>query len=65
MYFSTLQAALVMDGHGAFVWSAYLITLLVLVAMLVMPLRRRRRHLALLRAQVKRNAAEAKAAKEQ
>ena len=30
MYFDTVQALLEMDGHGGFVWSAYLITLLVL-----------------------------------
>jgi len=44
MYFDNLQQALVMDGHGAFVWAAYTITLVILVALVVAP-RRRERHL--------------------
>ena len=43
MYFESLQAAIEMDGHGVFVWCAYGVTLLVLIAMLVGPLRRRKR----------------------
>ena len=42
MYFDSLGAALAMDGHGAFVWSAYLITMLVLATILLAPRRRRR-----------------------
>jgi heme exporter protein D len=40
MYFHSLQAVLYMDGHGAFVWSAYAIALLVIMAMLLAPRRR-------------------------
>ncbi len=40
MYFESLSAALHMDGHGVFVWSAYLATTLVVAAVLVVPKRR-------------------------
>ena len=40
MYFESLSAALHMDGHGVFVWSAYLVTTLVVAAVLVVPKRR-------------------------
>ncbi len=43
MYFDSLQAVLEMDGHGMFVWSAYVVTVIVLVGMVAHPLRRRRR----------------------
>ena len=49
MYFDSLGAALSMDGHGAYVWSAYAISLLVLVLLVRAPRRRQRtflRHLA-------------------
>jgi heme exporter protein D len=59
MYFDSLQAALLMDGHGAFVWSAYGICLLVLGLLLSAPRRRRRRLLARVRGDLKREAAHA------
>ncbi|MGB0765236.1 MAG: heme exporter protein CcmD, partial [Luminiphilus sp.] len=40
MYFDSVTAALNMEGHGAFVWSAYGITFLVLAFMLLQPLLR-------------------------
>lgn len=43
MYFESLQAVLAMDGHGGFVWSAYAVTTVVLVAMVAAPLKRRKR----------------------
>ena len=43
MYFDSFEALLAMDGHGVFVWSAYLVTALVIAYMLLSPLRRRRR----------------------
>jgi heme exporter protein D len=49
MYFDSLGAALSMDGHGAYVWSAYAISLLVLVLLVRAPRRRQQtflRHLA-------------------
>lgn len=57
MYFDSLQAALEMDGHGSFVWSAYGITLLVLGLTIVLPLLRQRRLLRELRGEVRRAAA--------
>ena len=59
MYFVSLQAALNMDGHGAFVWSAYAITAVVIVLILVRPGRRARRALRRIDNEVKRNAAAA------
>ena len=32
MYFDSLQSLLHMDGHGVYVWAAYLVTLLVVIA---------------------------------
>jgi len=54
MYFDSLQAALTMEGHGTYVWTAYLVTAVVIIAVLVVPLRRRRRFLLQLGAQSKR-----------
>ncbi|WP_040482108.1 heme exporter protein CcmD [Luminiphilus syltensis] len=42
MYFDSLTDALQMAGHGAFVWSAYGITLLVVVYLVWAPLVRSR-----------------------
>ncbi|HEY7776846.1 MAG TPA: heme exporter protein CcmD [Kineobactrum sp.] len=55
MYFESFSAVLQMDGHGGFVWSAYLITLLVIVYILYAPRRRERRFLRQLEGQVRRN----------
>lgn len=43
MYFDNLHAALVMDGHGAFVWAAYGITAVVVICLLLVPVLRGRR----------------------
>jgi heme exporter protein D len=43
MYFDSFEALLAMDGHGMFVWSAYLVPAAVLAYMLLSPVRRRRR----------------------
>ena len=59
MYFDSLQAAITMDGHGVFVWSAYAITLLVVVLILVRPGRRARQALRRIDSEMKRNAAAA------
>ena len=45
MQFENLNALLAMDGHGPFVWSAYAIALIVLVAIAWLPLARQRRFL--------------------
>ena len=54
MYFDSVSAALTMDGHGAFVWSAYAICLLVLVSILLAPRRRQRKFLRQLAGEQKR-----------
>lgn len=55
MYFDSLDAVIYMDGHGAFVWSAYLIATLVVTAILVAPVRRKRKFLRQLGAELKRS----------
>ncbi len=51
MNFSSFGEFLAMGGHYAYVWSSYGITLAVMVATVVVPLRRHRRLLAELRGQ--------------
>lgn len=55
MYFESLAAALHMDGHGVFVWSAYLITLIAIVCILLAPRRREKRFLQQLEGQIRRS----------
>jgi heme exporter protein D len=52
MYFDSLQALLFMEGHGAYVWFVYLVTVLVIAAVLIAPVRRRKRLLARLNAEL-------------
>jgi heme exporter protein D len=59
MQFDSLQAIWSMQGHGPYVWSAYAIAVATLVALVVAPLRRRKRLLAELRAIDARRAARA------
>ncbi len=54
MYFDSLGAILHMDGHGGFVWSAYLITIAVLALLLLAPRRRQRRFLRQLSGELRR-----------
>ena len=56
MYFDSLSAALHMEGHGAFVWAAYLISLLVVLLMILAPRARERKLLGHLKAQHRRMA---------
>ena len=49
MYFDNWSDVIEMGGHGAFVWSTYLITVLVLVYLVWSPLARHRRQLQNLR----------------
>jgi heme exporter protein D len=57
MYFESLQAAFYMDGHGAFVWAAYLITAVAVVWLLLAPHRRARRFLTQLSDDMRRQEA--------
>ena len=57
MYFDSFQSVLLMDGHGAYVWAAYLVTLLVIVTVLSIPVRQRKRFLLQLAADARRSQA--------
>jgi heme exporter protein D len=54
MYFDSFQAALTMDGHGVYVWTAYFVTVVMIGIVLIAPMLRRRRFLRQLAAQLKR-----------
>ncbi len=59
MYFQSLNELLHMDGHGAFVWTAYIITIAVIAVILVAPLRRQRGVLRQLAGELRRQQGEA------
>ena len=54
MYFDSISAALQMDGHGIYVWSAYFITGLVVALVLTLPLRREKAFIKQLQGTLKR-----------
>jgi heme exporter protein D len=54
MYFDSLHALLVMEGHGTYVWIAYFVSLAVIVMALVVPVRRHKRLLRQLAVELKR-----------
>jgi heme exporter protein D len=53
MYFSTLRDLWLMDGHGAYVWSAYAVVMVLLLALLRIGLVRQRRVLDRVRRRVR------------
>lgn len=55
--FESLQDFLQMSGHGPYVWSAYVISIAVMLWLVISPLRRRRRLLADVERQLRREAA--------
>lgn len=55
MYFDSFAAALAMDGHGPYVWSAYALTLTVLTVLVLLPVFRKRRLLRELRGEYRRS----------
>lgn len=55
MYFDSLGALLYMDGHGSYVWAAYLITLVVIIFILRSPIRRKNRLLREMAAELRRS----------
>jgi heme exporter protein D len=57
MYFDSLQALLFMDGHGIYVWSTYLVVVVVLSGLLIQPFLRRRQLLQQLFVQQQRDQA--------
>ena len=46
MYFDSLSAALAMDGHGVYVWSAYFIAITAIALILILPKRKEKKILA-------------------
>ena len=54
MAFSSLNDALVMAGHGPYVWAAYLLTAAVLAVMVVTPMRRARQSQEQIQAELRR-----------
>jgi heme exporter protein D len=38
MYFDSIQQLIYMDGHGVYVWSAFLISVVVMLVLVVKPL---------------------------
>jgi heme exporter protein D len=54
MYFDSLASAFTMDGHGLYVWTAYLVAIAVIVIMLIAPVLRRKRLLRVLAGEFKR-----------
>ncbi len=54
MYFDSVQALWHMDGHGFYVWTALCMTLLVICWIIVTPVRKRRRVVRELRAELRR-----------
>lgn len=54
MYFDSLHAVLTMEGHGGYVWSAYLVTLLTILIVLLAPMLRRKRFLRQLAGELRR-----------
>jgi len=54
MYFDSVADALSMAGHGGYVWSAYLITVVVVAVVLVLPRRREKQFFRELQGAAKR-----------
>ena len=57
MYFQSLAEVWHMDGHGLYVWLAYALTVLPLVLMVWLPVRRMRQHWRWLQAEQRRSVA--------
>ncbi len=54
MFFESFSQLLAMEGHGPYVWSAYAITLVTLIALVAQPLAAKRRQLRELRGFLRR-----------
>jgi heme exporter protein D len=54
LYFDSVAAAISMDGHGAFVWSAYFITSVAVAFMMISPRIKERRLLRQLAGDIRR-----------
>lgn len=58
MQFESVAAALAMDGHGSYVWTVALVTLLIISGMLLLPVLRSRRYITEQRGALRREHAE-------
>ena len=54
MYFDSFHALLTMNGHGIYVWPAYLLTIFVILAVVIAPMRRSNRLLVQLAGEIRR-----------
>lgn len=54
MYFDSLASALQMDGHGGFVWSAYLISVVIVSCLVILPIRKEKKIIRQLQGALKR-----------
>lgn len=45
MYFDSLQQLIFMDGHGIYVWSAFIISLTVMLGLVIKPLCQKKQEL--------------------
>ena len=57
MYFENFTAALVMDGHGAFVWTAYGIAVVAISLILISPKLKERKILRQIAGEIRRQQA--------
>lgn len=55
MYFESLAALWDMDGHGIYVWLAYLLTLCPIIVMVWLPIKRFRQHWRWIEAESRRS----------
>lgn len=59
MYFESFKAALVMDGHGVFVWTAYGIAVIAISLILILPKLKERKILRQIAGEIRRQQAHA------
>ncbi|MFK8048045.1 MAG: heme exporter protein CcmD [Halioglobus sp.] len=53
-YFDNFAAAMTMDGHGGYVWSAYIIVIVAIVLLLILPRIKERKVIARILGELKR-----------
>lgn len=54
MYFESFRELMLMDGHGAYVWSVYVFAVLICLTLIVSPLLKKRSITQALRGQIRR-----------
>ena len=53
MYFDSIQQLVYMDGHGVYVWSAFIITMVVMLGLIIKPLCQKKQELKNIRLHIK------------